>query len=76
MQLEPGGIQGRAAIVGEGTAHGTAVAPNDLRFGVRSAFEVPFDGAYPADALLQFLLGMAVGLLDRLGRFAQIMQVA
>jgi hypothetical protein len=75
MKPEPGGIQGRAAIVGEGPAHGTAVAPHNFRLEIRSAFELPFDGAHPADAFFQFLLGMPVCFLDGLGGFAQIMEV-
>ena len=58
------------AIVGEGTADGTAIAAHNLGFWVRPLVKLPFNGAHTAEALFQCLLGVAVGLIDRLGRFA------
>jgi hypothetical protein len=40
-----------------------------------SAFEAPVEGADTADAFFQFFLGMAVRLIDRFGRFAEVMEV-
>ena len=40
-----------------------------------SAFEAPCEGAYTTDAFFQFFLGMAVRLIDRFGRFAEVMEV-
>ena len=75
MEFEPRGVQGRAAIVREGTAHGRTVAPHDFGLRVTPSCEAPFNGAYPADTLFQFFLGMAVGLIDGLGCLAEVMEV-
>ena len=63
-------------IVGEGTAHRTAIAAHDLGFRVRALFQLAFNGAHPADSLFQLLLGVAVGLKDGLGGFAEVVKVA
>ena len=63
-------------IVGEGTAHRTAIAAYDLGCRVRALFQLAFNGAPPADALFQCLLGVAVGLIDGLGGFAELVKVA
>jgi len=72
VQLESRGGQGWVPIVGEGTAHRTAIAAHDLGFRVRALFQLAFTGAHPADALFQLLLGVAVGLKDGLGGFAEV----
>ena len=64
------------AIVGEGTAHGVAVAPGDLGFRVRPLCQLPCKGAHAADPLFARLLGVAVGLIDGFGRFTQGGEVA
>jgi len=76
VQLESRGGQGRVPIVGEGTAHRTARAAHDLGFRVRALFHLACNGAHPADPLFQLLLGVAVGLIDGLGGFAEGVIVA
>ena len=75
MEFEPRGFQGWASIVREGTPHRRTVAPHDFGFRVAPSFKAPFDGTYPTDTLFQFFLGMAVGFIDGLRRFAEIMEV-
>jgi hypothetical protein len=73
---EPGRCQRRAAIVGEGTPDGATVAPYDLGLGRGASLHGPFQGAHTADVFFEDLLGMAISLIDRLGRFVQGVQVA
>jgi hypothetical protein len=75
VECEPRGFQGWAAIIREGTPHGRTVAPHHCSFRIMPSFEAPFNGAYPADTLCAFLLGMAVGVLNRLRCLAEIMEV-
>ena len=76
MQLESRGDEGRVPIISERTAHRTAIAAHDLGFRVRARFQLACNGPHPADPLFQFLLGVAVGLLDGLGSFADVVKVA
>jgi hypothetical protein len=62
-------------IVGERTAHRTAIAAYDLGFKVCALVQLSFNGAHPAAVLFQHLLGMTVGLRDRLGCFAWVVEV-
>jgi hypothetical protein len=39
-------------------------------------FQLAFEGPHAAHLLLELLLGMAIGFVDRLGRFAQIVKLA
>ena len=75
MEFEPRGLQGWAAIIGEGTPYSRTVAPYDFGFRVTPSFEAPFDGAYPTDTFFQFFLGMAVGFINGLRRLAEVMEV-
>ena len=75
MQREPRSGQGWMAIVGEGTAHRTAIAAHDLGFRVYPLVQLSFNRAHPTEALFQLLLGVAVGLIDGLGRFTQIVEM-
>jgi hypothetical protein len=76
MELEARGDEGWGPIISERTAHRTAIAAHDLGFRVRARFQLAFNGAHPADPLFQFLLGVAVGLIDGLGSFADVVKVA
>ena len=76
VQLEPGGAQGWAAVVGQRAAHREAVAAGRPRCGVRAPFQGALDRADAAHLFLQLLLGVAVGLVNGLGRLAQIVEVA
>ena len=75
MEFEPRGVQGWASIIREGTADRGTVTSHHLGFRTTSSFEASFDGAYPADTLLEFFLGMAVGVVNGLRRLVEIMEV-
>src|SRR4051794_15477826 len=60
-----GGFQGRPAVVGHGTAYGIAVPLDGLGLGVGAVFQLALDGPHAANTLLEFLLGMAVGFVNR-----------
>jgi hypothetical protein len=75
VELETGSRQRRSAIVGEGTPDGAAVTPYDLGLGIGASLHGSFQRAHAADVFFKDLLGMAVGLIDRLGCFVQIVQV-
>src|SRR5208337_4351055 len=75
--------RGGGFVLDQGGAHRGAVAPHDLRCRVvlpplllclllRPALDRPD----APDSLLQFLLGMAIRLRDRLGRLAEIVEMA
>src|SRR5262249_24888196 len=65
---EARGRQRRPAVVGQGAAHRGAVAARHLRGRVVTPFDLPPDDAHAADALLELLLGVAVGLVGGPGR--------
>lgn len=75
MELKPRGSQRRAAIVGEGTPDGAAVAPDDLGLGISASRHSPFQGAHATDVFFEDFLGLAVRLRDRLGCFVQGVKV-
>jgi hypothetical protein len=75
VELQPRGGQRGAAIVGEGAAHRATVAPHDLSLMVGTPLKLPFNGPNAPYMLFEFLLGMAIGVIDRLGGFAEIMEV-
>src|SRR5262249_6931862 len=70
------GRQRRPAVIGQGAAHGGAVAPHHLRLRVVAALDLPLHPPRAADLLLQLLLGAAIGLEDRLGCLTKVMEVA
>ena len=76
VQLQPGGPQRRAPVVGEGAAHRQAVGPGGLGLGVGPTFEGALDRADPPHLFLELLLGVPVRLVNRLGRFSEIMKLA
>src|SRR5512135_393469 len=69
---QPRSRQRRPAVVGQGATHRGAVTLNRLGLRVVTALDLALDRPHPADALLQFLLGVAVGLEDRLGCLAEV----
>jgi hypothetical protein len=73
---EPRPSQGRPAVIGQGAADGVTVAPNDFRLGIRSPLQLAFERADAADTFLQFLLGMAIGFVERPGGLTQVMGLA
>ena len=75
MALETSRRQRRSAIVGEGTPDGAAVTPYDLGLGLGASLHGTFQGAHATDVFFEDLLGMAVGLIDRLGCFLQRVKV-
>src|SRR5947209_6225011 len=76
LQHQPRGRQRRPAVVGQGAAHRGAVALNRSRLQVVTALDLALDRPHPADPLLQLLLGVPIGLVDRLGRLAEVVEVA
>jgi len=75
MELEPRGRQRWVAIVGEGAAHRATVAPHDFRLVVGTSLTLPFYRTDAAHPLFQDFLGMAIGFIDGLGGFTQIMEL-
>ena len=75
-QLQPRGLQRRPAVVGQRRADRRAVAPDRLGLGVVAALDLPLDRPDAADLLLQLDLGVAVGLVDRPGRLAEVVELA
>ena len=75
MEFEARGFQRRPAIVREGTPHGRTVTPDDRGCRVVPPFEIPFDGAHPANPLLEFFLRMPVRLVEGFRSFMQVMEV-
>jgi len=76
VQLQPGGLQGRPALIGQRTADGVTVAADGLRLGIGASFPFPLDRPHPADPFLQFLLGVTVGLVEGSGRLTQLVELA
>jgi hypothetical protein len=76
VEFEPRGVQGRVPIIREGTADRSTVTSHHRGFRTALACEAPFDGAYPADTLLELFLGMTVHLINGLGRLAEVVEVA
>src|SRR3954454_2166098 len=64
------------AVVGQGAAYRRAVALHDLRLRVAPALDLALDRSDPTHHLLQLFLGMPVGLKDRQGGFAQVVEMA
>jgi hypothetical protein len=75
VALETSRRHRRSAIVGAGTPDGAAVPPYDLGLGSGASRHGPCQGAHATDGLFEDLLGMAVGLRERLGGFRQGVQV-
>jgi hypothetical protein len=47
-----------------------------LRGRIRAGFQLPFERTDFSDLLLEFLLGMAIGFVNRLRRFAEVVELA
>jgi hypothetical protein len=76
VEAEPGRAQRWAAIIGQGAAHGEAVGARRVRGRIGPGFELPFERTHFPDVLFELLLGMAIGFVDRLGRFAEVVELA
>jgi hypothetical protein len=75
VESEPGSRHRRSAIVGEGPPDGAAATPYDFGLGTGASLHGTCQGAHATDVFCEDLLGMAVGLRDRLGCFLQGVQV-
>jgi hypothetical protein len=75
MQLEPCGCQRWAAIVRQGTAHGTTIAPDQLGFRIVSGRHLAFNGTDAAYMLFEFFFGVAIGFIDRLSGLTERMKM-
>jgi hypothetical protein len=76
VEPETGGTQRRAAIIGQGATHGQTVGAGGLRRRIGAGFQVPFEGADFPHVLLELLLGMAIGFVDRPSRFPEVVKLA
>jgi hypothetical protein len=76
VEPEPGCAERRVAIIGQGTAHGQTVRPRGLGRRIGAGFQLPFERADAPDVLLELLLGMAIGFIDRFGGFAEVVKLA
>src|SRR5262249_60129264 len=56
VPLQPRGLQRRAAVVAEGTAHRITVTPDRLGFGIGASPPPPFEDADATHPPFQFLL--------------------
>jgi hypothetical protein len=75
VQFESGRRERWAAIIGEGTTHGTTIAADDRRFGIGAAFHLTLQGAHTAYRLFEYFLGMPVRFVHGLGGFTERMDV-
>jgi hypothetical protein len=75
LQLESVGIEGRSSIIGERTSHGQTVSAHRLGFFISPSLQCPLKWTYPTHLFLQLFLDMSVGIGDRLGGFAQVMEM-
>src|SRR5262249_31599472 len=76
VQLQPGGIQGRPAIVGQGTPHRITVAARREGLRIGAALQRPLDRPHPPDTLFQLLLGVAIRLVGGPGGLTQVVKLA
>jgi hypothetical protein len=63
-------------VIRERRAHRQAIAPHRLGLRIGPALQCPFDGTRAPHMLFHLRLGVAVCLVDRLGRLAQVMELA
>jgi hypothetical protein len=75
VECEPRGFQGGPSIIREGTPYGCPGAPHDFGLRIPPSCEAPFQGASPTAPLFACCLGMAGGVIHRLRRLAQSMEV-
>ena len=75
MELKPRGDQRWSTVIGKGTAHGATIATHHLGLGVCAPFQLPFERPNTPHAFFQRFLGMAIGLIDGLRGFTQIMEM-
>ena len=76
VQLQPRRLQRRPPVVGQRAAHRRAVPADHLGLGSSRPSTARSIGRTPADLLLQLLLGVPVGLVDRPGRLPQVVELA
>src|SRR3954454_596641 len=76
VQPQARSLERWSAVVGQGAPHRCTVALHDLRLRVAPALDLALDRPNPTHHLLQLFLGMPVGLKDRQGGFAQVVEMA
>ena len=76
MELEARGAQRRQAVVRPRTPHGETVGAHGLGGRIAARFQLPLQRPHAAHLFLELLLGVAVGFVDRLRGFPQIVEVA
>jgi len=60
------------ALVTQGAAHGQTIAAHRVRLRIVPAFQALLDRPHAPDLLLEFLLGVAIRLIERARRLTQI----
>src|SRR5262249_56692752 len=76
VHLQPRGLQRRATVVGDGTAHRVTVTPDRLGFGISTLLHLTLEGPDATDPLFQFLLCMAIGFMGRSSRLTPVVGLA
>ena len=75
VQREPRSRQGRAPVVGQRAPDRQTVPADRLGLGILACFHLALDRADASELLLELLLGVAVGLVDRLSRLPQVVEL-
>ncbi len=75
-QPQPRRAQRWVPIIGQGAAHGQAIAAHRVRLRVGPPVHLPLDQPHAAHLLLELLLGVAVRLEEGARGFAQIVERA
>ena len=76
MQLQATGLQRRTSIIRDRRTHCRAVAPHRLGLLVLPLLHLTLDGPDTPHLFLEFLLGVAVCLVDGPGCLTQVVKVA
>ena len=76
VQLESRGREWRMPIIRERATYRRTITANDRGFIVVALLDHALNRAHPTHLLFQFLLGMAICLIDRLGSLSQVVKVA
>jgi hypothetical protein len=76
MPLEPCGCQRGAAIIRQGTADGTTIAPAPLGFGIVLGLHWACNATDAAPVLFACFLGVAIGCIDGRGGLREILKMA
>jgi hypothetical protein len=76
LEPEARSAQGRQAVVRQGAPHGETVGAHRLGGRIAARLQLPLQRPHAPHLFLELLLGVAVGFVDRLRGFPQIVEVA